>query len=442
MKELITLANKNTKETNELKCYFIIARYVKIIEKLLKKDKRLKKKEHYIIDDNLFAQYKPYIDELVEYLNTKKSVIGKTKMEIDSDISNADKENLKVLHSIRNKIAHGSFIVLNDGEWKLKLLTKDGNKTLLDIPITSLAFDKSINNIETSNLDIENYIKNYGNDKEQYKYEVLFITLANILCFFDSQKNHKKELSLINTNDIYIHNPSQKLLYLSAQSYHNLENLVLEFENLHTATDGNIESIFNNLKETFVNIEESMGEYNYEIVRMVRNSIEHADMEAGETNLGKVELIERVFRTKFNDDEQKNKYNLNIDTTDFLLEGSIDGILEMVSGVINAYEHNQKGELKALTKICLPYQGFNELNQKIGYEIYENIKKIKENSYKSDMEEDFDTFFNRYLDEKNFDEFLDDVYDVYRKKQQETQLKEMFNSQKKENFNTRNKNIS
>lgn len=363
-------------------------------------------------------------------------------MEIDSDISNADKENLKVLHSIRNKIAHGSFIVLNDGEWKLKLLTKDGNKTLLDIPITSLAFDKSINNIETSNLDIENYIKNYGNDKEQYKYEVLFITLANILCFFDSQKNNKKELSLINTNDIYIHNPSQKLLYLSAQSYHNLENLVLEFENLHTATDGNIESIFNNLKETFVNIEESMGEYNYEIVRMVRNSIEHADMEAGETNLGKVELIERVFRTKFNDDEQKNKYNLNIDTTDFLLEGSIDGILEMVSGVINAYEHNQKGELKALTKICLPYQGFNELNQKIGYEIYENIKKIKENSYKSDMEEDFDTFFNRYLDEKNFDEFLDDVYDVYRKKQQETQLKEMFNSQKKENFNTRNKNIS
>lgn len=80
----------------------------------------------------------------------------------------------------------------------------------------------------------------------------------------------------------------------------------MEFENFHNISIENIDSIFANLKETYSNIEEDMGKYNYEIIRMVRNSTEHADMETGETNLGKVELSERFYRTRFNDAEQIN----------------------------------------------------------------------------------------------------------------------------------------
>ena len=128
----------------------------------------------------------------------------------------------------------------------------------------------------------------------------------------------------------------------------------------------------------------------------------------------------------------------------------------MAKGVVDVYEHNpkdivdvheQKGTLRLLTKICLPSQtlDFKGLNQRIGYEFYENIKKIKENSQGPDSEEDFDTFFNRYLDEKNFNEFLNDIYNVYSKKQQATQLSEMFNDNSnptEEKYDIGNKGLS
>lgn len=455
MREMIDLVNNNKeKVSNEMKCYFIITRYVTIIEKILKKDCN---RNHYIVDANLFAQYQEYVEELIEYLKPKKNSIKQSKMKIKSNLlEDSDKEKLKIIHSIRNKIAHGSFTILNDGEWKLRLFSRDENETSLDIPITKLAFDKSIDNIEKSNLDIEKYLINFGDDKDKERYILLFITIANILSFYDSQKDNKKNLAFINTNDIYVHNPSEKLRTLSKQAYDSLEKLALEFENFHNISIENIDSIFANLKETYSNIEEDMGKYNYEIIRMVRNSIEHADMETGETNLGKVELSERFYRTRFNDAEQINKYNLTINTTDFLLESNIDSILEMAKGVVDVYEHNpkdivdvheQKGTLRLLTKICLPSQtlDFKGLNQRIGYEFYENIKKIKENSQGPDSEEDFDTFFNRYLDEKNFNEFLNDIYNVYSKKQQATQLSEMFNDNSnptEEKYDIGNKGLS
>lgn len=438
MREMINAVNNGKeKASDEMKCYFIIARYVIIIEKMLKKDCN---RNCYIVDADLFAQYQEYVEEIMKYLKPKKNAIKQTKMKIKSNLlEDSDKENLKILHSIRDNIAHGNFTIRNDGEWELSLLSRDENKTLLDIPITKLVFDKSVDNIEKTNLDIEKYLINFGDDKDKERYILLFITMANILNFFDSQKDNKKSLAFINTNDIYAHNPSEELQTLSKRAYDNLEKLAFEFENLHNVSIENIDSVFTNLKETYSNIEEDMGEYNYEIIRMVRNSIEHADMEAGETNLGKVELVERVYRTKFNDEEQINKYNLNIKTTDFLLEGSIDGMLEMVKGVVDVYAHNpkdivdvheEKGTLRSLTKICLPSQNldFKGLNQKIGYEFYENIKKIKENSQGTTPEEDFDTFFNRYLNEKNFNEFLNDIYNIYSKEQRAAQLSEMINT--------------